>query len=117
MERAKAVRVARLQFTVHGEVEAESAKVQGKELFGGIVDARVGGSERVFDLFYRRCDFRGTKRQATGGRDSALRKVPARKKQLRDSPVLELYKFHVEHFDAFHALHDWIEDQPNPILG
>lgn len=34
-----------------------------------------------------------------------------------NSPVLELDQFHVEHFDALHALHDRIEDQPNAVLG
>ena len=51
MQRAEAVRVARLQLAVHREVEAQTAKVQRKELLRRVVHARVGRAERVLDLF------------------------------------------------------------------
>lgn len=119
---AEAVGVARLQFTVHREVEAQPAKVQCEELLGGIIDAWVGGPERVFDLFYRRSDFGRTEREATGRerRNGSLLidcKVSNAVENALYSPILELDKFHVKHLDALHALHDRIEDQPDAILG
>lgn len=57
------MRVARLQFAVDRKHKAEAAKVEGKQIFDGVKDARMGGAKRVFDLFDGGGDFGRVKGQ------------------------------------------------------
>lgn len=68
MERAEAMRVAGLQFTVDRKDEAEAAKVQRKQILDRVENTRMGGSERVLDLFDGRCYLGRVERQAAADR-------------------------------------------------
>lgn len=119
VQRAQAVGISRLQFAVHRKVEAEPAKVQGKQLLRGIVDTRVCGAERVLDLFDGGRHFRRAEGEATGSIEKQWVEVNGYFDcdVSINLPVLELDELHVKHLDALHALHDGVKDQPDAILG